>query len=137
MKKAIYISIKPEFTKKIEVGEKNYEFRKYYPREEIDTLFVYESYPTCQLKYMIELGSIIEYPNKIIKQGYGNEDFNNGLKKSKYAYEIKSVWALEEPIPLDILRSKYSFVPPQSYAYDTKYHKLTEDLLKFNFKRLI
>ena len=27
MKKAIYISIKPKFTKKIETGEKNYEFR--------------------------------------------------------------------------------------------------------------
>ena len=28
MKKGIYLSIKPEFTKKIETGEKNYEFRK-------------------------------------------------------------------------------------------------------------
>ena len=31
MRKGIYLSIKPEFTRKIETGEKNYEFRKYYP----------------------------------------------------------------------------------------------------------
>lgn len=137
MKKAIYISIKPEFTKRIETGEKNYEFRKYIPKQEIDTLFVYEPSPTCQLKYIIELGDIIEYPNKIKKEGYGNEDFNNGLKKSKYAYEIKKVFALKTPITLDELRKEYSFVPPQSYAYATKYHKLTDELLNAELERLV
>lgn len=137
MKKAIYISIKPEFTKRIETGEKNYEFRKYIPKQEIDTLFVYESSPTCQLKYIIELGDIIEYPNKIKKEGYGNEDFNNGLKKSKYAYEIKKVFALKTPITLDKLRKEYSFVPPQGYAYATKYQKLTDELLSAEVERLV
>ena len=85
MRKGIYLSIKPEFTGKIETGEKNYEFRKYYPKQKIDILYVYETVPTCALKYIIELGDIIEYPNKISKEGYGNLDFNNGLKKSKYA----------------------------------------------------
>ena len=33
MKKAIYLSIKPKFTKKIETGEKDHEFRKYIPKE--------------------------------------------------------------------------------------------------------
>ena len=89
MKKAIYLSIKPKFTKKIETGEKDHEFRKYIPKEEIDTLFVYETVPTCQLKYIIELGKIVEYPDKINELGYGNADFNAGLKQSKYAYEIK------------------------------------------------
>lgn len=137
MKKAIYISIKPEFTKRIETGEKNYEFRKYIPKKEIDTLFVYESSPTCQLKYIIELGDIIEYPNKIKKEGYGNEDFNNGLKSSKYAYEIKKVFVLKTPITLDKLRKEYSFVPPQSYAYATKYQKLTDELLNAELERLV
>ena len=87
MKKAIYLSIKPKFTKKIETGEKDHEFRKYIPKEEIDTLFVYETVPTCQLKYIIELGKIVEYPDKINELGYGNADFNAGLKQSKYAYD--------------------------------------------------
>ena len=85
MKKGIFISIKPEFTKRIEIGEKNYEFRKYIPKEEFDKLYVYETVPTCSLKYILTIDKIVEYPNKIIEKGYGNNDFNNGLKKSKFA----------------------------------------------------
>ena len=137
MKKAIYLSIKPKFTKKIEVGEKNYEFRKYYPKQGIDTLYVYETAPTCSLKYIIELGDVIVYPNKISKDGYGNLEFNNGLKKSKYAYEIKHVDILEEPINLEELRNKYNFMPPQSYAYDEKYPELTKKINNSKLRRLI
>lgn len=137
MKKGIYLSIKSEFTKKIETGEKNYEFRKYYPKQKIDVLYVYETTPTCSLKYIIEIGNIIEYPNKILKKGYGNIDFNNGLKKSKYAYEIKHVDILENPIDLSQLREKYNFVPPQGYAYDEKYPELTRDINDSKKRRLI
>lgn len=137
MKKAIFLSIKPKFTKKIEMGEKTYEFRKYYPKQEINMLYVYETAPTCQLKYIIEIGEIIKYPNKITKKGYGNDDFNNGLKKSKYAYEIKHLYGLERPISLKILREKYNFVPPQGYAYDTKYPILTEAILNSKIKRIL
>lgn len=137
MKKAIYLSIKPRFTKKIETGEKNYEFRKYIPKYEIDTLFVYESSPTCQLKYIIELGRIVKFPEKITESGDGNTDFNAGLKFSKYAYEIKHVYLLENPIGLKELRDVYGFVPPQSYAYDDRYKKLTDYIKSAKVKRLI
>ena len=137
MKRAIYLSIKPKFTKKIETGEKNHEFRKYIPKEAIDTLFVYETVPTCQLKYIIELGKIVEYPNKINELGYGNADFNAGLKQSKYAYEIKHVDLLENPICLKELKDVYGFAPPQSYAYDDIYEKLTNDIKIAKDKRLI
>ena len=137
MKKAIYLSIKPKFTKKIETGEKNYEFRKYIPKLDIDTLFVYETFPSCQLKYIIELGQIIEYPNKINECGYVNEEFNNGLKKSKYAYEIKHVDLLQNPINLKELKEIYNFVPPQSYAYDSRYEKLTNAIKNAKIRRII
>lgn len=137
MKKAIYLSIKPKFTKKIETGEKDHEFRKYIPKEAIDTLFVYETVPTCQLKYIIELGKIIKYPDKINESGYGNVDFNAGLKQSKYAYEIKHVDLLEKPICLKELKENYGFVPPQSYAYDDRYEKLTNDIKSAKVNRLI
>jgi predicted transcriptional regulator len=125
MTKAIFISIKPEFTKRIELGEKNYEFRKYIPKEKIDKLYVYETVPTCSLKYILTIDKIIEYPNKIIEVGYGNDDFNNGLKKSKYAYHISKVEKLDKSINLKELKNDYSFVPPQSYAYDSRYPELT------------
>jgi predicted transcriptional regulator len=137
MKKGIYLSIKPKFTRMIETGTKNYEFRKYYPKEEIDTLYVYETAPTCALKYIIELGNIIEYPDKIKEMGYGNEDFNKGLKKSKYAYKIKHVDLIENPISLNTLRDNFGFFAPQSYAYDARYEKLTNYIKSMKVKRLI
>ena len=124
MKKGIFISIKPEFTKRIEIGEKNYEFRKYIPKEDFDKLYVYETVPTCSLKYVLTIDKIIEYPNKIPEKGYGNTDFNAGLKKSKFAYHILKVEKLDNPISLKELKSKFGFTAPQSYAYDTKYIEL-------------
>ena len=100
-------------------------------------MFVYETVPTCQLKYIIEVEKIVEYPNKINELGYGNADFNAGLKKSKYAYEIKHVDLLESPIALKELKDVYGFAPPQSYAYDDRYEKLTNDIKLAKVKRLI
>ena len=126
MKKGIFISIKPEFTKKIEIGEKNYECRKYVPKEEFNKLYVYETVPTCSLKYVLTIDKIIEYPNKISEKGYGNDDFNNGLKKSKFAYHILKVEKLDNPISLKNLKNKFGFTAPQSYAYDTRYPNLVK-----------
>lgn len=137
MKKGIFLSIKPEFTKKIELGEKNYEFRKYIPKEEINILYVYETVPTCSLKYILTIDKIIEYPNKILEKGYGNEDFNNGLKKSKYAYHILKVEKIDNPIPLKELKSKFGFVAPQSYAYDTRYPELVNHVKTLSKKVVI
>ena len=33
---------------------------------------------------------------------YGNSDFNNGLKKSIYAYHIHKIYMLEKPIDLKL-----------------------------------
>lgn len=129
MKKGIFISIKPKYLRLIESGEKTYEFRNYYPKEKIDVLYVYESSPTCMLKYIIELGEIIKYPNKIIKDGIGNLEFNQG-NKYKYAYEIKSIHVLDKPIDLKALKEKYGFTAPQGYAYDTRYPDLVKFLLE-------
>ena len=124
MVRGIYISIKPQHTKKILAGEKNYEFRNYYPKEQIDRLYVYETFPTKELKYIIDLGNIIEYPEKISINGCGNYEFNIG-NKTKYAYEIKHLYALDKSISLNELKNEYGFVPPQAYAYDSRYPELT------------
>ena len=100
-------------------------------------MFVYETVPTCALKYIISIDKIIEYPNKIKEDGYGNDDFNNGLKKSKYAYHIAEVYRLLSPISLDDLKKLYGFAAPQSYAYDSRYEKLTDYLKNAELEKLI
>ncbi len=133
--KGVFISIKPKYLRLIETGEKTYEFRNYYPKEKIDVLYVYESRPTCKLKYIIELGKIVEYPAKITESGIGNDEFNKG-NKYKFAYQIKSLKVLEEPIDLEQLQKKYKFTPPQSYAYDTRYPELVANLLSKKYIKI-
>ena len=68
------------------------------------------------------------YPEQIKYSGDGNDIFNNG-KKSKYAYEIGEVYQLSNPVSLNALKNVYGFNPPQSFAYDDCYEKLTEYIL--------
>lgn len=125
MKKGIFLSIKPEFTKRIENGTKNYEFRNYVPKKDFELLYVHETVPTSSLKYIITIDKIVKYPDKIEEDGYGNSEFNKGLK-TKYAYHISSVEKLVNPIPLKTLKEKFGFTPPQGYAYNERYPKLTK-----------
>lgn len=134
--KAIFISIKPIYLRKIENKEKDYEFRTFIPKEKINFLYVYETTPTCSLKYIIEIGSIIKYPDKINELGFGNKEFNQGLSKYKFAYQIKHFYELKNSINLKELREKYNFSPPQGYAYDTRYTELT-NYIKNTEKKII
>lgn len=136
MKHAIYVSIKPPYVKKIIARAKNYEFRSYIPKQEIDKLYVYESYPTTSLKYVITLGKIVRYPEKIPDEGDGNKEFNLGTKGMEYAYEIKHVDILDAEIPLPLLKEVFSFFPPQAYAYDTKYPELTKVIEAYPKQRI-
>ena len=127
MNNAIYVSINPKATKKIEDKIKNYEFRNYIPKQKFNRLYVYVTSPICELKYIMEINNIIVFPEKIIEHGDGNEEFNNGLK-TKYAYQINKVYKLSHCISLKELKEKYQFIPPQSFAYKDRYLSLTNDI---------
>lgn len=135
MIKAIYISINPNAINKIIKQGKNHEFRNYIPKQPFDTLFVYVTAPISTLKYIININSVIKFPNNISYIGDGNYEFNNG-DKSKFAYEIYSVHELNKPIKLTELKNKYNFTPPQSFAYDKMYDKLTCQILNSDMKLL-
>ena len=121
----IFISINPDALKKIEEGLKTYEFRNYKPKYAIKYMYVYETAPTSEMKYIIKIGDIIEYPNKIPEIGDGNIQFNNGAK-SRYAYSIKSVYKLEKSISLKELRETFGFTPPQGFVYEKTYPELSQ-----------
>lgn len=124
---AIYISIKPKYTKLIESGKKDYEFRSYIPKTKITTLYVYETSPVCKLTYIIEIGNIVKNPDQINENGIGNQEFNKGTFKYRYAYYIKKLYKLNNSISLNKLRN-FGFTPPQAYAYGTTYAELTKFL---------
>lgn len=136
MKKGIFISIKPKYTKLILSGEKNYEFRSFIPKKKFELLYVYETTPTCELKYIITIDKILTYPEKIKEAGYGNEEYNKGLKRRKNAYHIKSVEKLLEPIPLKQLKEEFNFTAPQGFSYGEHYSKLVKYINESKRKRI-
>jgi predicted transcriptional regulator len=133
---AIYISIKPEFVSLIEKQEKNYEFRKYVPRKPFKYLYVYTTLPNGKLEYIIEIDYILIYPQKIMENGIGNNEFNLGKKKSKYAYHIKHLYKLNTPLSLVELKKEYNFTPPQGYFY-ADYNKTLTNYINLSIKELI
>jgi hypothetical protein len=50
-------------------------------------------------------------------EGVGNADFNAGLKVAGYAYEIKALYRLREPLPLTAMQERYAVTFPQRFAY--------------------
>ena len=67
---------------------------------------------------------------------YGNSDFNNGLKKSIYAYHIYKIYMLEKPIDLITLKKDYNFFPPQKYIYLKNNVKLKEYLWNMDLEEV-
>jgi hypothetical protein len=60
-------------------------------------------------------------PGEIEREdGMGNADFNAGLKKAAYAYEIKELYQLKEPLALTEMQQKYGATFPQRFSYAPK-----------------
>ena len=119
MSSAVFMSIKEIHINRILSKIKNHEFRAKKPKKDFDYIIVYVPTP----------------PNKIIIDGYGNKEFNN-TKKEKYAYPIESVYKINKPIKLDILKQKFNFTAPQSFAYGKKYQELLEYIDKVGITKL-
>lgn len=131
----IYVSINPTSTYKIVQGLKKYEFRNYIPKCNFKFLYVYVTAPKSELRYVIEIGEVVQYPNKLIGESDGVPEFNKG-DKSKYAYPVLRVYELMKPISLKKLQKEYAFTVPQAFAYDKAYPALTE-YIKGTNKQLI
>jgi len=123
----MYISIKPIYIEKIANHTKMYEFRNFIPKHKVSKLYIYVTKPTCELKYILEISDIIKYPEKLDLNGDGNILFNQG-NFYKCAYKISKVSKLNKGIKLNILKEKYGFTPPQGFAYEDRYIKLTKDI---------
>lgn len=65
----IIITIRKEPSMNILKKMKNYEFRKYIPKEGVKRVWVYTAMPIGKLEYMIYIDKVIKYPEKIKEDG--------------------------------------------------------------------
>jgi len=116
------VSIKPEFVRRILVGEKKYEYRKNIFKKDIQRIFVYSSSPEMRIVgYFDWAGTIFGNVNEVWEYtcDYAGIDANHYQKyfrNKEYAYalKIKKFIIFDEPInPWDY----EGFKPPQSYCY--------------------
>lgn len=132
---AVFMSIKEIHMNRILSKIKNHEFRTKKPKKDFDYIIVYVPTPIKELKYVLKVEQPVSAPNKICIDGYGNKEFNN-TNKEKYAYPIESVYKINKPIELDILKHEYNFTAPQSFAYGEKYQELLGYIDKVGITKL-
>ena len=114
--KAVLLSIKPEFSRKIFEGSKKYEFRKLvFKDSSVKRVIVYSSAPEKKVVGEIEIDSILEGSPDVIweqtKEFY--DTYFHGRDKA-YAIKVASVKRYKSPKSLADFGLRLA---PQSFAY--------------------
>lgn len=132
----IFLSIRPNFANLIARREKTYEFRRYKPKDQVKKLWLYVTSPVSELKYIAEVGDVVEYPTQIPEDGIGNAEFNKGLKVSKFGFPIIHLDELVEGIPISELRDRFNFNSPQGFIYTDTFPELVNYVKSCEIRRL-
>lgn len=123
--KAVLISIRPNYVKKIFSGEKKIEFRRRWPTQPVETLFIYATAP---IQRIVGLAKVVRVTQGTPTQLWNlAKEIGSGISRRKlFAYlngSRKGV-AIElgkfKPVPGGIdprLCFGPGFRPPQSYRY--------------------
>lgn len=119
----ILLSIKPEYVKKIFLGEKKFEFRRQKPNFPPSLVFIYESYPTKKIVGWFTVKRRISgTPEKIWNMcknyaGIEEKKFFEYCQGNDiiYAFEIEKTFKF--PNPIDPCTIDRNFKPPQNFSY--------------------
>ena len=108
-------------------GTKSYEFRRYRLNTSIERIWFYRVAPHSSVEYICEIepARTREKGDEPLEEnGLGNWEYNTGHEDWEgydYAYKIKSVYQLHEPITLQTLQVKYDFKSaPRGWKYTPK-----------------
>jgi predicted transcriptional regulator len=114
----IIISIYPNHVKNIVNRTKNHEFRSWKIPDHVKRIWIYETSPVSAIKYMASIGDAKSPEEMMDLKGIGNQEFKNGEKISRYAYEILELYELADPVSLATAKANsWLGGPPQKYVY--------------------
>ena len=100
-------------------------------------MWIYVNKPIQSLMYILEVDSPVEYPKQIPNDNFYNETFNQGKKpRWKFAYLIKHLYKLNEPVGMRELKTKYGIHPPQKLTYASKYPQLVKNVIVENQEKI-
>jgi Integrase zinc binding domain len=86
----------------------------------IQRIWLYEIAPVSAITYMMETGPA-RVPGQVQDPtGIGNDDFDKGLKKSKYGYPVLTLFQLIHPITAREMLELYDLAPPCTGIYAPK-----------------
>lgn len=119
---SIILSIKPQYVKLILNESKKYEFRKIRCKEDIKTIYIYETAPKMKIVAEVEVIEIIERTPKEIwsicneYSGISKEDYDKYYSNSDraIAYKLGKIKKYETPKTLQDFGLNSA---PQSFVY--------------------
>ncbi|CUS15375.1 unnamed protein product, partial [Tuber aestivum] len=119
------LPIKPEFVELIAERKKNYEYRKYHLKDTVTRIWLYTTAPTSAISHVIITGRA-KTPGQVCDpSGVGNDDFDNGLKVSKFGYPVLGLYKLRTPLKPEAMKA-YHVSVPQMYVYAPE--KMVEEI---------
>ena len=105
-------------------GEKTYEFRRYLISPSVKRIWFYLNAPLSHIGYICEIDSARTRnlgDEPLPDDGLGNKEYNSRHKdcdRYDFAYRVKSVWRIQEPITLAVMKKKFGIkIAPRGLIY--------------------
>lgn len=115
-KSDIIVSIYGEHVQRMVQRIKTHEFRSWKFPNTVHRVWIYITKPESQLKYMCIFGPP-KGRGEIDETGFGNAEFNRGLKRSTVAHEVLDMYELNNPVSYAIMKQYGWPTAPQKFAY--------------------
>ncbi|KAJ7192327.1 hypothetical protein GGX14DRAFT_380209 [Mycena pura] len=102
-----------DYMQNIVRGEKTYEFRRYRIPASVERIWFYLNAPLSRIAYVCEIDPAVtrnEGDPKLPEDGLGNKEYNTFHKDWRgydFAYRVRSVYEILEPITLAKMKSHY------------------------------
>ncbi|KAM4060757.1 hypothetical protein HRG_001707 [Hirsutella rhossiliensis] len=110
----VLIAIKPVHLANVVSREKNHEYRKYRLRDGVTRLWLYETGDggkgRASITHIAVIPATVRHtPGTVPTEpfGIGNDDFNAGLKQSKYGYPVLELHELVCPVTLAEMKDRW------------------------------